>query len=674
MLRKQWVFIVLSLLIIVGTILPGFAQSRYQLKTPKGDELTLTAVNQKREADSLILYTPEYGPSTRTNAYGVEVSAEPVSGNQYKVIQRVSMAGNLPIPADGIVLSAMGNKRDLLMQSFEPGAIFTLKPVLIYENRLSVDAVNPTAETNPRGSGFPGFRGGNQLVIYDQAYGQETTGTNEFGFEVTVKNGRVVEAEGANSAILKEPDSYVISGHGKARQWIVNNAPIGARIERNGEALNSVVDKDTYLYQLNRVVSRIGQLNPKVIPMPLVHRIDALTEKAFEMSDQQVAEEAESLQKLLTPVLWSAYPAVPAKSLRAIWHRPSETSVADIRQSLTLIQKAGFNTVFLETYLHGNPIFPSTTFQQYHIPQTMPFKSNTDLLSTWLTEAHKRGMKVQVWFQTFYAGNKQFDNTSGSIIQTYPEWANIQRSALGLPSLPPSTLESGSYFLDPANDQVQTFLLALIQEIVTRYPIDGIQLDYIRYPASFPPDRYSYVATTWGYTSAGRSKFMAQGGMDPTTLTPSDSPEQWAKWNDFKTAQVNRFVQRAHDEIKLAKPHLPISAAVFPRIEDSLARKHQNWQLWADSGWVDFLAPMTLTSSLDVIAVDTKSLKQKTRLPVITGLFGPFNGNSPTDVVDQVWTAYGAGADGIAMFDTAHLTTTMANALQSGIFKFKSAK
>ncbi len=78
---------------------------------------------------------------------------------------------------------------------------------------------------------------------------------------------------------------------------------------------------------------------------------------------------------------------------------------------------------------------------------------------------------------------------------------------------------------------------------------------------------------------------------------------------------------------------------------------------------------MTLTSSLDSISIDTKVVKEDTALPVITGVFGPFNGNSPSEVVDQVWAAFSSGAQGIAMFDTAHLTQKMAEALRTGIFK-----
>lgn len=687
MLRSLFACIVLLLSVFLMVLnQSAYAEMRYQLLSPAGETISLTTINQKRESESLVLYTPEYGNSTRTNPYGVEVIAVPINpgSNQYRVSQVVSVydcqaqnnlskCGNGVIPKNGVILSATGGKRDILVSDFKPGATFTLSPLLIYQSQLSIDATNPTAESNPVGSGFPGFRAGNQLVVYTHDYVQPTTGTNEFGYEVTVKNGRVVIQEGADSEIPTDENSFVLSGHGKARQWLLQNGVIGSKIDLlpSGVIL-STVDKETYLYQLDEIVRKIEQNRPGTIPAAAQKRIQALKASSVQQQDEIVAKEALALKEELTPILWASYPSVSTTATRAVWHRPSEGSLQEIRQSLDLIQKAGFNTLYLESYLHGDPIFKSTTFETYHISQKLPFQladSKEDLLKLWLDEAHQRGMKVHVWFQTFYAGNAQYDKTMGSILTAYPDWANIQRSALGKIPLPPSTLEAGSYFLDPANQEAQNFLLTLIDEVITRYPIDGFQLDYIRYPASFPPDRFSYVATTWGYTPAARDMFKERTGIDPATLDPIASAELWNEWNDFKTRQVDRFVRKAHDLIKLKRPELPISVAIFPKPEESLQRKHQNWLAWAQNGWVDYVAPMTLTSSLETIADDTKEVKKLTALPVITGIFGPFNGNSPSDVVDQVWAAFTSGATGIALFDTAHLTQKMVEALHMGLFK-----
>jgi uncharacterized lipoprotein YddW (UPF0748 family) len=341
-----------------------------------------------------------------------------------------------------------------------------------------------------------------------------------------------------------------------------------------------------------------------------------------------------------------------------------EKTVEAIGQTLDDLKKAGLNTVFLETYYHGMTIFPSKTFSEYGIsPTQRPEFRQFDALKTWLDEAHKRGMQVHVWFQTFYAGNKQLQPL-GPVLSKYPQWANIQYSALKETQPTPSTMEPGGYFLDPANPEVQKFLLALIQEIVTTYPVDGLQLDYIRYPASFPPERYSYLKTTWGYTPYAREQFQKQYAVDPITLKP-EMTEQWQLWNQYKVAQVSSFVQQASQLVRQKAPKVVLSAAIFPGGPETLAQKHQDWASWGNQGWLDMIVPMTLTGSVSVVENDTRNVINRTnrKVAVITGIFSPFNGLPAERLLDQISAAKNMGAKGIGIFDSAHLTSRTLKAL-----------
>lgn len=140
----------------------------------------------------------------------------------------------------------------------------------------------------------------------------------------------------------------------------------------------------------------------------------------------------------------------------------------------------------------------------------------------------------------------------------------------------------------------------------------------------------------------------------------------WQDWQGFRTHQVSDFVASAAARLRAKHPGLPLSAVVFAGEDESLVRKHQDWALWARQQWVDFLAPITLTSALKVVASDTERVVQRAgdgRVGVVAGLFAPFNGNSAEDLLDQVEAARRAGASGFALFDAAHLTARMARAL-----------
>lgn len=749
-----------SIIVVSGFLLQyGAAQLSTQVVSPDGQTVDVTGKNVARGDDSLILYDAAYGPNTRTNPYGVEVIAIPVdkntaTGQTYRVRDirsvwecsqnKALQCGSAEIPSNGIVLSAMGNRRDAL-KNLKIGDSLVLRTGWFQQRQSPISVINPTPQNNPAGSGFPGYRASNQLVVYDAGSGRPNTGTNEFGFEVTVRNGIVTAQEGSDSTI--PADGFVLSGHGKARGWLIANAPLGAKITINPDqhSLTSLIDFDTYAYQFDQQWAQspcsaaAWSTHPNADP--LCGSIRNQKDEAIRLQQQGQPEQAatalsEALESLNRRI-WMSYEPFPANTLRGVWHRPVETTATTIGNTLDRLQAAGINTIFLETFFHGYTIFPSKTFQAYGLPAENPKFGGQDLLKLWVSEAHRRGMKVHTWFQTFYGGTNAY-LPPGPILTKYPRWANVQYAALvtskaptnaaqALPNtaqkangsgvkaalstnkapLPstsgsnsttgttlsanstvptvaslqpleikkapakptPSNLELGAYFLDPMNPDVQTFLIKLAEEMVTQYDIDGFQMDYIRYPASFPADRFSYRKTTWGYTDIARSAFKAKYGIDPVDIDPKDPnmATLWIAWSDFKTQQISQFVHKLSQDLREKRPGIQLSAAVFPDADSALALKHQDWRTWGQNGWVDFFAPMTLTSATKVVDRDTRVMIQAThyKIPVFSGIFGPFNDNSAEQILRQIDTAKTAGASGYVLFDTAHLSPRMLDALKT---------
>lgn len=133
----------------------------------------------------LIRYTPEYGFTTFTNAQGTEAALEPTATpSAFRVIEKNAGVGNTSVPTDGMVLSAAqgGGDHDpaiFINDHFAVGDVVTLTRPTGAESSQEVTVVDPTAESNPEGAEFPGFRGAEQLIIYTPQYG-ESTGTNEW--------------------------------------------------------------------------------------------------------------------------------------------------------------------------------------------------------------------------------------------------------------------------------------------------------------------------------------------------------------------------------------------------------------------------------------------------------------------------------------------------------------
>ena len=83
-------------------------------------------------------------------------------------------------------------------------------------------------------------------------------------------------------------------------------------------------------------------------------------------------------------------------------------------------------------------------------------------------------------------------------------------------------------FLNPANPEVSDFLIESYRYILENYDIDGLQLDYIRYP-------HNGTDTDYGYDDATLSAFESKYGVMPE-YKPSES--YWKDWCAFRASLV----------------------------------------------------------------------------------------------------------------------------------------
>lgn len=224
--------------------------------------------------------------------------------------------------------------------------------------------------------------------------------------------------------------------------------------------------------------------------------------------------------------------------LKGVWIRPTETSKEQIISTLDNLKANGFNSIFLETYFHGKTIFPSQVMNKYGFTVQNEIFQGFDPLDVWIKEAHKRGIKVHTWFQSFYVGNQPPESNPSSILAVRPDWGNKTKQYSSSTRPTKSISEHNGYFLDPANPEVQDFLEELIKEIITTYKPDGINLDYIRYPNATAGNDMG----AWGYTDYARNEFKQMYGVDPKNLTVSDV--QWYDWNQYRRNNVTNFVQK----------------------------------------------------------------------------------------------------------------------------------
>ena len=323
--------------------------------------------------------------------------------------------------------------------------------------------------------------------------------------------------------------------------------------------------------------------------------------------------------------LWNAFPveqSLAQAEIRAMWldrgtivRAGSEERLAQLFDRLAA---AGINTIFFESINAGYPIYPSRI-----APQQNPLTRHWDPLAAAVRLGKERDIEVHAWVWLFAAGNRRHNallnlpvDYPGPLINANPGWTGYDRRGRMVP------LGQDKPFLDPANPEVRSYLMRMLQEIVDNYDVDGIQFDYVRYPFQDPgADR------TYGYGTASRLRFRDLTGVDPATLSPRDNPSSspheqrrqrqlWHRWTEFRVQQVSSFVAEASQMLRQRNPDMTVSAAVFAKpTHERIQKIQQDWETWAQRGDVDWIVLMSY-------AMDTKRFEELIHPWVLEGNYG----------------------------------------------------
>jgi uncharacterized lipoprotein YddW (UPF0748 family) len=319
------------------------------------------------------------------------------------------------------------------------------------------------------------------------------------------------------------------------------------------------------------------------------------------------------------------------------------------------LKKAGINVVYFETNNAGFTMFPSKVSTQN--PQIV----NWNPLASAIQEAHKRGMELHAWFWTFNVGNTfhnpiitQEPDYPGPVLSSHDyTWALASQTGSFVPP------KQHEFWLDPSNADARQFIKDLVMEVVKGYEVDGIQLDYIRYP-------FNGKGGEMGFDFAGRLKFERETHL---CLDRMDDKTRKA-WIAWKANNVSTLVQEVSTLVRAAKPNVKISCAVYalPR-EQRMNLIQQDWERWAANGWIDTLNPMTYVAKGQELQKMAGYVKTSTnnKCMVLPGLF--MKDLDTAGFVEQLDISRNLGALGNTMFAAAQLDDNKSSVLQLGPYR-----
>ena len=395
-----------------------------------------------------------------------------------------------------------------------------------------------------------------------------------------------------------------------------------------------------------------------------------------DLIERQAYGEARSRWLGVRQRLWDEFPLdrpFAQPEIRAMWLDRGSIVRAGSRSGLAELfdnmQASGINTVFFETVNAGFPIYRSRV-----APQQNPSTEGWDPLADAVALAHERNIELHAWMWTFAAGNLRHnpiifktDTFLGPSLGANPDWVGYDQDGSPIP------LGQTKPFYDPANPEVREYLLSLVEEIITGYDVDGLQLDYIRYPFQDPSE-----GRTYGYGVAARRSFRRVAGIDPIRLSPVVDPwlsraqrerqrSLWEEWNTFRIEQITSFVEETSQLVRNQRPNITLSVAVFAMPErDRLQKIQQDWNTWAKEGLVDWIVLMSYAqdanrfSELITPWVVEQDYGSTLVIPGIRLL------NMPVPVmVDQLQTLRDMPATGYALFATDNLDNRIQTVLHN---------
>jgi len=278
-------------------------------------------------------------------------------------------------------------------------------------------------------------------------------------------------------------------------------------------------------------------------------------------------------------------------------------------------------------------------------------KPDFDPLAYAVHEGHMAGLEVHAWVNVYMLWTAPTDpENSHHVLFTHQNW--VDADFRGIPNTQAdwaaydTNLDRGVY-LAPTNPAVNAYLFRVLQEIMDRYEIDGIHLDYIRYQGA-----------QFGYNSAGRNLFHYRYGVDPLVIGDnSTNPEfPWTDpmytlytqvWNRYRCNQVTALVKQVHRYAQ--SKGIQLSAAVKPDPQQAVSLYFQNWARWVDEDLVDFVIPMNYISDPKVFEGNTEKIERLQAPEKVVMGIAVYN-QSDSEAVAKLKGLQGESFRGICLF------------------------
>ncbi len=253
------------------------------------------------------------------------------------------------------------------------------------------------------------------------------------------------------------------------------------------------------------------------------------------------------------------------------WPSRRDLDAASQRQEairiLDLCRDLHLNAVVLQVRPAADALYasPSEPWSEYLVGREGA-ASSYDPLRFWIDEAHARAIDLHVWINPFRARHRSARSNPA------PNHVSSRRPEL--------VVRYGEeLWLDPGMAESRELSLAVIEDLVRRYDLDGVHLDDYFYPYPIKglefPDEASYAAYRGGGGTMAR--------------------------NDWRRRNIDGFVRSMYERVKAIDPQVLVGISPFGIWRpghpegvvglDTYEALHADSRLWLRAGWLDYASP-----------------------------------------------------------------------------------
>jgi len=300
---------------------------------------------------------------------------------------------------------------------------------------------------------------------------------------------------------------------------------------------------------------------------------------------------------------------LPKSSFKGVWvtnvGSDALKSEANIKDLVYNCKKHQINHLFVVVWNKGVTQYPSDVLKKYIGIKQEQMLSHFDPLKFLIEVAHRQDIKVHAWFE--FGFSFAYNDPKSPWIEKYPDW-------LGRDSEGEILKKNNFMWWNGLHPGPQKFLLELIEEVVVKYDVDGIQGD----------DRLPAMPSEGGYDPYTMSLFQKEFNTSPPK---NHKEENWISWRSDK---LSKFGKKVYQEVKSINPKTQVSWApsIYPWSKQEYL---QSWPDWITGGYADFIVPQFYRYQLDDYS------------KIIDQLETQLNLNERKKVYAGVLTALGAG-------------------------------